>query len=149
MTTTFTDARLCIDGTLTTPSKLTVSSESGLITDISSPVDVGQIQSSSSLQTIDLKGAILAPGFLELQTNGLRGFHFTHFDNKGSYAKKLDEVAKYLPRTGVTGFWATLPTISSDGFKEVRHFSLSDSPDLAALFRGFSTSCLNLPAVYS
>ena len=73
----------------------------------------------SNAHIIDLQGATVSPGFLELQTNGLRGFHFTHFDEAASYAAKIDEVARYLPQTGVTGFWATIPTVHSDEFKKV------------------------------
>ena len=70
-------------------------------------------------QVIDLDNAILAPGFLELQTNGMRGFHFTHFEDERKYGEKLDEVARYLPSQGVTGFWATIPTVHSEEFKKV------------------------------
>lgn len=69
---------------------------------------------------IDLQGAIVAPGFLELQTNGMRGFHFTHFEEEeASYAAKIDEVARYLPSQGVTGFYITIPTVSSQDFKKI------------------------------
>ena len=68
---------------------------------------------------IDLEEGIIAPGFLELQTNGMRGFHFTHFQDEKSYAEEIDKVAKYLPSTGVTGFYPTIPTVAADEFKKV------------------------------
>lgn len=68
---------------------------------------------------VDFDGAILAPGFIELQTNGMRGFHFTHFDDEHSYAAKIDDVARYLVTQGVTGFYATIPTVASGKFRKV------------------------------
>ncbi|KAL9123405.1 MAG: hypothetical protein Q9187_000044 [Circinaria calcarea] len=65
----------------------------------------------------DMKGQIIAPAFLELQTNGCIGFHFTHFHDPEVYQENLKEVARYLVTTGVGSFWATLPTISVDLFK--------------------------------
>lgn len=111
----FTNARLCVGGQLV-DRPLTISTESGAILSD----DEGQDGA-----TVDLKGAIVAPGLIELQTNGMRGFHFTHFEDEQSYAKKLDDVAQYLPSTGVTSFYATIPTVSSDEFKKVAMLSVS------------------------
>jgi N-acetylglucosamine-6-phosphate deacetylase len=121
----FTNARLCRDGKLVSDEDLAFSPDTGKI--------VGRSQSQDGTK-IDLKGAIVAPGFLELQTNGMRGFHFTHFDNSETYAKKLDEVAKYLPQTGVTGFYPTIPTVHSDEFKRVLRSDVPRySPDTPVL----------------
>ncbi|KAK5715346.1 hypothetical protein LTR17_016780 [Elasticomyces elasticus] len=109
--TIFINARLCIDGQLVSGKALTVSD--GIITSI------GDVSTVDNHEAINLDGAILSPGFLELQTNGLRGFHFTHFDNKATYSQKLEEVARYLPQTGVTGFYPTIPTVHSDEFKRI------------------------------
>ena len=68
---------------------------------------------------VDLEEGIIAPGFLELQTNGMLGFHFTHFTSENQYAGQVDQVARYLGTQGVTGFWATVPTVSSDDFKKI------------------------------
>lgn len=68
---------------------------------------------------IDLEDNIIAPGFIELQTNGMRGFHFTHYENPTTYAAELEKVANYLPSQGVTGFYATIPTVSSENFHRV------------------------------
>lgn len=84
--------------------------------------DTGRIvdgESSSGERAVDLGGAIVAPGLIELQTNGMRGFHFTHFEDEQSYGRKVEEVARYLPSTGCTSFYATIPTVSSDDFKKV------------------------------
>ncbi|KAK5722805.1 hypothetical protein LTR15_006038 [Elasticomyces elasticus] len=112
--TIFLNARLCIDGQLVSGKPLTVSD--GIIAAIGTSEDASTVDNH---EAIDLNGAILSPGFLELQTNGLRGFHFTHFDNETAYSKKLEEVARYLPQTGVTGFYPTTPTVHSDEFKRI------------------------------
>jgi N-acetylglucosamine-6-phosphate deacetylase len=108
-TTTFTNCQLCIAGKLV-QRDLVVSNDTGKI--------LGDASSADG-ETVDLGGATVAPGFIELQTNGMRGFHFTHFEDEQSYAKKVDEIARYLPSTGCTAFYATIPTVSSDDFKKV------------------------------
>jgi N-acetylglucosamine-6-phosphate deacetylase len=95
-TTVFTNCRVCEGGRLV-DRNVVVSNETGRIVD----------------------GAIVGPGLIELQTNGMRGFHFTHFEDEQSYAQKVEEVARYLPSTGCTSFYATIPTVSSDDFKKV------------------------------
>ena len=71
----------------------------------------------------DMQGKIIAPAFLELQTNGCAGFHFTHFqDNSELYQENLTKVSKYLVTTGVGSFWATVPTVSLENFKNVGNF---------------------------
>ena len=67
----------------------------------------------------NMKGHIIAPAYLELQTNGCSGFHFTQFQEPDIYEENLRKVSSYLLTTGVGGFWATLPTISVDLFKTV------------------------------
>ena len=70
-------------------------------------------------EIVDLEDNIVAPGFLELQTNGMLGFHFTNFENTSQYQAELHKVAKYLVTKGVTGFWVTIPTVSDTAFKRV------------------------------
>jgi len=70
-------------------------------------------------ELVDLEEGIIAPGFLELQTNGVNGFHFTHFKEKQAYDAKVEETAKYYMTKGVTGFWATVPTVSKDEFHNI------------------------------
>lgn len=114
MTTSFHNFSLCDGGTLIlypwNEKYLHFSRDTGLILGTSNePAD----------DVIDLQSTMLAPGLLELQTNGMRGFHFTHFDDGASYANKINEIARYLPSQGVTGFWVTIPTVSSEAFKTV------------------------------
>jgi len=108
--TILTNCQICRNGTLISGERLVVSNVTGSLEQ-----DTGLLDG----EVVDLDGAIVAPGFLELQTNGLRGFHFTHFEDGESYGKKLQEVAKYLPQTGVTAFYATIPTVHSNEFKKV------------------------------
>ena len=112
--TNFYNCDLCIAGEFVSGS-FAVDSNS-IITDLH--VDGSPYRTKSNVQ-VDLGGAILAPGFLELQTNGLLGFHFTHFEKSEQYQNELDRVAKYFVSRGVTGFWATIPTVSRADFQKV------------------------------
>ena len=107
--TSFLNCRLCVNGELVND-QLVVSDDSGLILP-----RTGYIGGDA----VDLEDGIIAPGFLELQTNGLLGFHFTHFKDESQYAAEIDKVAKYLVTQGVVGFWATVPTVSGEDFKRV------------------------------
>jgi N-acetylglucosamine-6-phosphate deacetylase len=103
-------------------SALVISNATGRIEDILEAehgVKISGGPSDDGAKLVDLHNAIVAPGFLELQTNGMRGFHFTHFEDPEQYRSKVNEVAKYLPSQGVTGFWATIPTVESTEFKKV------------------------------
>lgn len=105
--TQFINCRQCINGKLvSTP--LTIDANGFIIP--SSPL-------SPSIKNIDLKNAIISPGFLELQTNGALGFHFAHYSEPVSYQAGVSKLAKYLPSTGVTGFYPTIPTVSSSVFQ--------------------------------
>lgn len=107
--TTFTNCRQCINGELV-DDHMVVSEDTGEILQRTGYIG-GEI--------VDLDDGIIAPGFLELHTNGVHGFHFTHFENEEQYAKKLEETAQYYVTQGVTGFWATIPTVSPNDFQEV------------------------------
>ena len=109
--TSFFNGRQCQNGELV-EDQLVVSDDTGLILP-----RTGYIGGDA----VDLEDQIIAPGFLELHTNGMRGFHFTHFQDERSYAEKIDNVAAYLPSQGVTGFYATIPTVASDEFRKVRN----------------------------
>lgn len=121
------NCRLCISGSLTPPrSALIISQSTGKILEV---LTRKPVNASSSDKVIDLNNAILAPGFLELQTNGMRGFHFTHFEGEESYGKKVEEVARYLPSQGVTGFWGTIPTVAANELQKVRlHIDRNQQP---------------------
>lgn len=108
-TTRFVNCRACIDGRLV-PSEFTFSREGFILEND---------DSSQKSEIIDLDNAILAPGFIELQTNGALGFHFAHQKPHAEYKAGVEKLAKYLPSTGVTGFFPTVPTVPSEVFKEV------------------------------
>lgn len=112
---TFYNVRLCISGSVL-PGSFTVDDSTGLISSVH--VDGAPYRTHSEILT-DFQGAIVAPGLLELQTNGLLGFHFTHFEDEAAYKKELERVAKFFATKGVTGFWATVPTVSQEDFRKV------------------------------
>ena len=108
--TTFTNCRLCINGQIVEGERLVVSQDNGLI--LKSTGYIGG-------EIVDLDDQIIAPGFLDLHTNGVKGFHFTAFDNESQYRAKLEETAQYYVSQGVTAFWATIPTVESDLYQKV------------------------------
>lgn len=135
--TVFTNCRLCINGRLTQkPSSIIFSNATGRIIEVLPDINIKGGRKATAT-CIDLNGSIVAPGLLELQTNGMRGFHFTHFQDEQGYRAKIDDIARYLVSTGVTGFWATIPTVEKNEFKKVGIETcsiwekLSDFPDLA------------------
>jgi N-acetylglucosamine-6-phosphate deacetylase len=70
---------------------------------------------------VDLEDAIIAPGFLECQVNGWAGVHFTELgkDSEEEAARKMEKVAGELLKKGVTGFWATVPTVAREEYEKV------------------------------
>lgn len=106
----FTNARLCDDGVLTARD-LYVDTASGKIVP----------RPEGPCRTVDLQGNILAPGYIDIQNNGIYGLNFSAL-NGDSSAQDIagfrsfyrDCMAKYL-RTGVT---ALCPTVTSN-FPEV------------------------------
>ncbi|KAF2829872.1 Metallo-dependent hydrolase [Ophiobolus disseminans] len=107
--TLFTNCRYILNGELV-EDHLVISDETGLIL---------KREGYIGGEAIDLEDSIIAPGFLELHTNGANGFHFTHFKDEKSYARKIDDIARYYTTQGVTGFWATIPTVKSDEFQKI------------------------------
>lgn len=61
---------------------------------------------------VDVKGALIVPGYIDLQINGAYGYDFTQ------HPEKVDYVAKLLPQFGVTSF---LPTLISSSEETYRH----------------------------
>lgn len=108
--TTFVNGRICRNGEIVEGDQLVTSEETGMILRRTGYIG-GEI--------VDLEDNIIAPGFLELQTNGMLGFHFTHYENDAKYSKELEKVSEYLMTKGVTGFWATVPTVSKDNYAKV------------------------------
>lgn len=111
--TRFTNCDLCDEGKLHHNKDLYIDNESGKI--IEKPED------ESDVEVVDLQGLVLAPGFLDVQNNGVYGLNFSALNSKSTdkdikdfkrdYA---DVMAKYLA-TGVT---AMCPTVTSN-FPEV------------------------------
>ena len=123
-TTQFINCRQCIDGKL-----------------VSAPLTIGSngyINSNSLLlqgtHQVDLKNAIISPGFIELQTNGALGFHFAHYSEPATYQAGVHKLATYLPTTGVTAFYPTIPTVSSQVFQDaLPYLKPHDAPDAASV----------------
>ncbi|TAQ89116.1 hypothetical protein B7494_g2508 [Chlorociboria aeruginascens] len=108
----FINCRQCIHGSLV-PSPLTINSAGLIIPNAPLPPDTLEV---------DLKGSIISPGFIELQINGALGFHFARYQDVLSYEEGVRKLARYLPSTGVTAFFPTVPTVSSDVFHQVLPF---------------------------
>ncbi|KAM9913416.1 hypothetical protein OXX69_001620 [Metschnikowia pulcherrima] len=108
----FTNCRLCDNGKLVTQD-LYVDEVSGKI--------VSKPKNPRGIRTIDLQGKIVAPGYIDIQNNGIYGLNFsalnadsTENDVTQFKAFYKDCMAKYLA-TGVT---ALCPTVTSN-FPEV------------------------------
>ena len=70
----------------------------------------------TTIKQHDLNGAILSPGFIDLQVNGCGGVQFN--DNKENVTlKNLDIMQKANERTGCTSYLPTLITCSDDLMK--------------------------------
>ena len=106
----FTNSRICYHGNLLPPQSVYFDTSSGLIVPPSTTSDV---------ECINLKNRILAPAFLELQTNGCVGVHFTNYSNNQEYLDNLEKVAKWMVTKGVGAWWATVPTVDRSVYKKV------------------------------
>lgn len=111
----FTNCQICLYGELI-PQDLYFSPETGLITP-------NYYYRADGIEKIDLQGAIVAPGFLDLQTNGLGGVHFTSLGKNAASERddieRLGRVAGKQLESGVTGWWATIPTVDKTRWKQV------------------------------
>lgn len=65
-----------------------------------------------ALETIDIGGNIIAPGFIDSQINGAYSVDFSILEglNDGDYLAGLDRVSARLPESGVTSFVPTIIT---------------------------------------
>ncbi|TKA23337.1 hypothetical protein B0A50_07545 [Salinomyces thailandicus] len=62
-------------------------------------------------KTVDLKGKVLCPGFIDVQFNGAFGFDFSMLPEDVSlYQKGLKRLNRQLVKTGVTSYLPTLPS---------------------------------------
>ena len=71
------------------------------------------------VETVDVKGCFIAPSFLELQTNGCLGVHFTNYKDSQTYQANLRNISRHLVTQGVGSFYVTLPTVIPEIFKKV------------------------------
>ena len=78
--------------------------------------DAHSLSAVTDVQTVDLSGRILAPGFIDVQLNGHLGMDFS--TPGPDYVTDLRRVKKHLLQTGVTSF---LPTISSQSPEVYEH----------------------------
>ena len=71
-------------------------------------------------EVIDLKGKILAPGFIDVQLNGAFGFDLSTVpqDDIAIYQKGLKTLNKQLIRTGVTSYLPTLPSQKAEVYHQ-------------------------------
>lgn len=115
----FTNCLLCISGELIAQD-LYFSSETGSITP-------NYYYRTEGVERIDLDGGIVAPGYLDLQTNGMKGVHFTQLaqgdGDLQTDEQKLEAVSTLEVAHGVTAWWATIPTVEAARWKQVRGFS--------------------------
>ncbi|KAF7873880.1 hypothetical protein EAF04_002552 [Stromatinia cepivora] len=110
--TQFINCRKCIHGDLVdTP--LTID-ENGMI--------IPNEECNANAQVVDLENSIIAPGFIDLQINGALGFHFADYVDPISYQDGVRKLSQYLPSTGVTAFYPTVPTVQPDVFHNVLPF---------------------------
>lgn len=111
----FVNGRICFHGRWLMQS-IYVDEETGMI-----------VQQPAEMPTdfVDLKDNVLAPAYLELQTNGSLGFHFTAFKDPHVYQEDLGKTSRHLVKQGVAGFYVTLPTVHRDVFTKVPRLHVS------------------------
>ncbi|XP_015121070.1 N-acetylglucosamine-6-phosphate deacetylase [Diachasma alloeum] len=68
-------------------------------------------------EIIDCRGALISPGFIEMQINGGYGIDFSH--NVDHVEEGVSKVAKELLAHGVTSFCPTLVTSSAETYRKV------------------------------
>ncbi|EXJ64759.1 N-acetylglucosamine-6-phosphate deacetylase [Cladophialophora yegresii CBS 114405] len=110
----FTNCLLCVSGELVAQD-IYFSTEQGTITP-------NYYYRQEGVERIDLDGKIVSPGFLDLQPNGMKGVHFTHLAQGDGFEddeRKLQEVSEMEASHGVTGWWATVPTVDRHQWKEI------------------------------
>lgn len=111
--TKFTNCQLCDQGIIYYDGELYVDNSTGRI--------ASRPEKGAKIEVVDLEGNILAPGFIDIQNNGIFGLNFSSLngnsseeDVEGFRNHYRDAMAKYLA-TGVT---AICPTVTSN-FPEV------------------------------
>lgn len=115
--TKFTNCNLIDNGEVYAHKDLYIDNETHKIVETPDPSKVTEV--------IDLEGQYLAPGFLDLQNNGIYGVSFSNINSESTdqevamfQAKYNDAMTKYLS-TGVTGMCPTLPSTFPKVYKKV------------------------------
>ncbi|KAF5400461.1 N-acetylglucosamine-6-phosphate deacetylase [Paragonimus heterotremus] len=82
---------------------------------------------------IDVQGSVISPGFIDIQVNG--GFGLDFSNPSVDTVQVCYEVARNLPRTGVTSFCPTIITSSKQAYAKIipRFHGYSDGPDCARM----------------
>lgn len=116
------NANVCHEGQLLRGQDLRFSGSTGLIlsstvneTSPSGAVDTSATQTSLLELAVD---DVVAPGLIELQTNGLCGIHFTTLTEE-NHEDSLQKVSLEMAKNGVTAWYATIPTVEGSRWKEV------------------------------
>lgn len=128
------DANICHEGRLLPRQQLEFSSSTGLILSssiddkISGPENITgfTFNADRRISYVNIEdGDVVAPGLIELQTNGLCGIHFTTL-TEDNHEAALERVSLEMAKNGVTGWYATIPTVEGNRWKQVsaRLFSL-------------------------
>ena len=73
----------------------------------------GEVKIPVGISVLDARGGIIAPGFIDMHTNGALGYELANVDLAG-----LEKITGYLPQQGVTAF---VPTIVSAPIEEILH----------------------------
>lgn len=71
---------------------------------------------------VDLKGRVVAPGFIDVQLNGATGFDISELPQNGdmkSYQEGLEGMNRRLACTGVTSYLATMTSQPSEVYHKV------------------------------
>ncbi|KAG7192534.1 uncharacterized protein KQ657_001629 [Scheffersomyces spartinae] len=105
MVTRFYNGALCDKGVLKENTTLYVDETTGVILD-GSKINVNNVD-----KHIDLQGNVLAPGFLDIQNNGVYGFNFAIME--GSERQFTDDYQKAMTRYMSTGVTGVCPTVIS------------------------------------
>ena len=110
--------------------ELTVDSSTGIITQIrfdsqqQQPVDDDTIDHNQICHTVDCRGMILSPGFIDIQLNGAYGIDFSNGgcegkDDDGLCMDDIFQVTTSLCQSGVTSFCPTMVSSSRDTYRRV------------------------------
>jgi N-acetylglucosamine-6-phosphate deacetylase len=82
--------------------------------------------SSSDVHVVDLRGALIAPGFIDVQINGAFGFDFSNsdcLDNPDKFQQGLDDLNHRLIQTGTTSYLPTMTSQFSQTYHNVSEYS--------------------------